>query len=458
MDRFLKLLGFPLDWLFNIGLATGLLLGALLVLRPLLKRIFSPRQRLILWMTAWLGAYFPAWYSILSWVHLLPVTLRDLITPRMMEGSYPIPKYLPSFQLEGLQNIALPGGGSIPICIEPWMTALASILFWGGMVLVVRQLDRGTKELKARALQGRLLDWHSPELEPYYSLKPEKSHVQVRLCQGLPTSFVYQKAEHFRDVRCDVIYLQEELPPQRRALVLRHELNHLRLHHPWMKGIMSVALALYWWNPLVWLGYRYSCLDLELDCDRATLEQLSPEQRQEYAKTLVELGSGQQLWDAPLAFGESDGAVRAKAAVSWNGRDFFPEDAWKQKNFWLWAVSWAVFLLVLLFFVGGPSDVVFPADVDAQIAEQFGGPEDFVRQDEHIQHVRRTVPESVSLLQGWRSFQDSRCFDMVYQLSDGRWGTSNWFSYSHGPWECMGWDYLTDVPDLAGYELYYPAQ
>ena len=50
----------------NLGLAVGLTCGALLLLRPLQKRVLSPRQRLLLWMTAWLSAYVPQWYQILS--------------------------------------------------------------------------------------------------------------------------------------------------------------------------------------------------------------------------------------------------------------------------------------------------------------------------------------------------------------------------------------------------------
>ena len=44
---------------------------------------------------------------------------------------------------------------------------------------------------------------------------------------------------------------------------------------------------------------------------------------------------------------------------------------------------------------------------------------------------------------------------MVYQLSDGRWGESNWFAYRDGPWEPMGWYWLSGPPDLAGYTAYY---
>ena len=135
-------------------------------------------------------------------------------------------------------------------------------------------------------------------------------------------------------------------------MVLRHEFNHLKRKHPWMKVIITCGLVLHWWNPLIWLAYKYTCLDLEMDCDRFTLEQLSPQNCREYAKTLVELGAGKQIWDAPLAFGESDGAARVKAAVTWKKQTIYVQETWKQKNFWLRLPSFLVFLLLLLFFVG----------------------------------------------------------------------------------------------------------
>ena len=252
-----------------------------------------------------------------------------------------------------------------------------------------------------------------------------------------------------------MIYLQEELPPERMGMVLRHELNHLKRNHTWMKGIITCGLVLHWWNPLIWLAYKYTCLDLEMDCDRFTLEQLSPQNCREYAKTLVELGAGKQIWDAPLAFGESDGAARVKAAVTWKKRTVYVQETWKQKNFWLRLPGCLLFLLLLLFFVGGPSNVVLPADLDLQITEQFGGREAFVRQDQQLRQAEGQFPQDVTIQQGWRQIDSNFFFRMVYQLSDGRWGESNWFAYRDGPWEPMGWYWLSGPPDLAGYTAYY---
>ena len=438
----------------NLGLAVGLTCGALLLLRPLLKRVLSPRQRLLLWMTAWLSAYVPQWYQILSWPHVLPVTFRDLITPRTMENlSFDrVPAYFPDCQGEQQINLALPGGFYVPLSLEPWMAALSGAVLLGGVVLLTLYFDRRSKEIKAQASQGRLLDWDEPELKPFYGLKPAGDYVLVRLCKGLPTSFVYQKAEKFDGIKYNMIYLQEELPPERMALVLRHELNHLKRNHTWMKGIITCGLVLHWWNPLIWLAYKYTCLDLEMDCDRFTLEQLSPQNCREYAKTLVELGAGKQIWDAPLAFGESDGAARVKAAVTWKKRTVYVQETWKQKNFWLRLPSFLLFLLLLLFFVGGPSNVVLPADIDLQITQQFGSRENFLQQELD----RLGLPDSVTVQQGWRSFQQTRFFNAVYQLSDGRWVESSWYRYSDGTWSHMGWDWLSGPPDLAGYTAYYP--
>ena len=449
-----QLLWLLLSGYLNLGLAVGLTCGALLLLRPLLKRVLSPRQRLLLWMTAWFSAYTLQGYQLLSYLHVLPVTFRDLITPRTMENlSFDrVPAYFPDCQGEQQINLALPGGSYMPLSLEPWMAPLAGAVLLGGVVLLTLYFCRRSEGIKAQASQGRLLDWDGPELKPFYGLKPADDYVLVRLCKGLPTSFVYQKAEKLDGIKYNMIYLQEELPPERMALVLRHELNHLKRNHTWMKGIITCGLVLHWWNPLIWLAYKYTCLDLEMDCDRFTLEQLSPQNCREYAKTLVELGAGKQIWDAPLAFGESDGAARVKAAVTWKKRTIYVQEAWKQKNFWLRLPSFLLFLLLLLFFVGGPSNVVLPADIDLQITQQFGSRENFLQQELD----RLGLPDSVTVQQGWRSFQQTRFFNAVYQLSDGRWVESSWYRYSDGTWSHMGWDWLSGPPDLAGYAAYYP--
>lgn len=106
--------------------------------------------------------------------------------------------------------------------------------------------------------------------------------IRAWITPGLPTSFVMG----------DSVYLQAELPKEQLSLVLRHELNHIYLRHGYFSGLRGACLLLHWWNPILWLAFRYMGRDMELACDQRTLDQLEPEQRKEYAKTLVELGRG----------------------------------------------------------------------------------------------------------------------------------------------------------------------
>ncbi len=124
---------------------------------------------------------------------------------------------------------------------------------------------------------------------------------------GLPTSFVMG----------DSVYLQAELPKEQLSLVLRHELNHIYLRHGYFSGLRGACLLLHWWNPILWLAFRYMGRDMELACDQRTLDQLEPEQRKEYAKTLVELGGAAPVGGPAVLWGVRRSPLRVRAAVAW---------------------------------------------------------------------------------------------------------------------------------------------
>lgn len=272
------------------------------------------------------------------------------------------------------------------------MAPLAGAVLLGGVVLLTLYFSRRSEGIKAQASQGRLLDWDGPELKPFYGLNPAGDYVLVRLCKGLPTSFVYQKAEKFDGIKYNMIYLQEGLPPERMGMILRHELNHLKRKHPWMKVIITCGLVLHWWNPLIWLAYKYTCLDLEMDCDRFTLEQLSPQNCREYAKTLVELGAGRRLWEAPLCFGECDGALRVRAAVAW--RPLTPV----RRLTGLFCAA-----LVFLLFAGAPAvpGGVTETDLSRNLTQMEEAPEKVVEELIRRLEEKGDLLSGVSIAAGW---------------------------------------------------------
>ena len=87
------------------------------------------------------------------------------------------------------------------------------------------------------------------------------------------------------------VYVTEEAAANPAMLrhVLAHELTHYNhLDHLW-SVLRGVALAVHWWNPLVWLAVVCSRRDGELACDEGALKQLGDSERAAYGETLLSL-------------------------------------------------------------------------------------------------------------------------------------------------------------------------
>lgn len=69
--------------------------------------------------------------------------------------------------------------------------------------------------------------------------------------------------------------------------VLEHEHVHCRHFHNALKVLVYLAVALHWFNPLVWLCWLLFNHDIELACDERVIRVIGPEKRAEYAHSLV---------------------------------------------------------------------------------------------------------------------------------------------------------------------------
>jgi len=114
-----------------------------------------------------------------------------------------------------------------------------------------------------------------------------------------------------------VIYIPAGMPPRQQAQILVHERHHIRRgDHIW-KFLSCAALCLHWFNPAVWLAFLLADRDMELSCDEAVLTMLGPQVRSDYAQSLLDLSTGLRRVTAPLAFGESEAALRIRHVLGW---------------------------------------------------------------------------------------------------------------------------------------------
>lgn len=159
----------------------------------------------------------------------------------------------------------------------------------------------------------------------------------VYLCDNIKSPFIL-------GVFRPRIYLTSGMDEAARDCVLRHERAHLRRwDHVW-KPLGFVLLAVYWYNPLVWLAYILFCRDMELACDERVIRDMAAEERAAYSQALLDCSRGRR-WVAacPLAFGEVGVKTRVKA-VLW----------YKKPGFWVSVAAVLVCIAVAVCFLTNP--------------------------------------------------------------------------------------------------------
>lgn len=109
------------------------------------------------------------------------------------------------------------------------------------------------------------------------------------------------------------IYLPAGLQGQPRQFILCHERAHLRRCDHIVKPVCWAALALHWFNPMVWAAFLLMSRDIEAACDEAVIRRLGPGVKADYSATLLSLATnGRVPAPCPLAFDEGDAKGRIK--------------------------------------------------------------------------------------------------------------------------------------------------
>ena len=146
------------------------------------------------------------------------------------------------------------------------------------------------------------------------------------------------------------IYLPSGLDEVQRQNVLSHERAHLARRDHWWKPLGFALLAVYWFNPVLWLAYTLLCRDIELACDERVIRTMDESAVKTYSTVLLACSMPRKaVITCPLAFGEVGVKERVKNALRY-----------KKPAFWVVAASVTVCVVVAVCFLTDP-----PTDTDA---------------------------------------------------------------------------------------------
>ncbi len=142
------------------------------------------------------------------------------------------------------------------------------------------------------------------------------------------------------------IYIPFNLNCDTRNYVIAHENAHIKRHDYRIKPLGFLLLAIYWFNPLVWVAYIMLCRDIEIACDEKVIAQMDGDERKEYAAALLDCAvNRRKIAACPLAFGEVGIKERIKGVMNY-----------KKPAFWVIVIAIIACAAAAVCFLTNPKD------------------------------------------------------------------------------------------------------
>ena len=166
------------------------------------------------------------------------------------------------------------------------------------------------------------------------------------------------------------IYIPVGMKPAVRRHILAHERTHLEKGDHWYKLLGFVALAIHWFNPLVWAAYICLCKDIEMACDERVVQFMELPERKSYAAALLSCSANRVHYGAcPVAFGETSVKERIKSVLSY-----------KKPSFWVSLLAVLAVLFVSMCLLTNPpgeepEEIEGTPAVQAEISQKTETPE-----------------------------------------------------------------------------------
>ena len=159
----------------------------------------------------------------------------------------------------------------------------------------------------------------------------------VRVVDGLASPFVL-------GVFRPKIYLPSSLNAAQKEMILAHERAHLQRRDHLVKPFAFLLLAVYWFNPVLWIAYALLCRDIELACDEKVIQDMDKTDRAFYSQTLLDCGANhKRIAACPVAFGEIGVKERVKNVLNY-----------KKPAFWIILIAVVAGIVLAVCFLTDP--------------------------------------------------------------------------------------------------------
>ncbi|MFA5021366.1 MAG: M56 family metallopeptidase [Patescibacteria group bacterium] len=108
------------------------------------------------------------------------------------------------------------------------------------------------------------------------------------------------------------IYILTGMQKDELDYILLHEQTHIRHRDYWIKPLAFIVLAVYWFNPVIWIAYILMARDMEMACDESVIKHTKEENKGTYSNLLLSLSIKKSGLMNPLSFGQNNIKTRIK--------------------------------------------------------------------------------------------------------------------------------------------------
>lgn len=260
-----------LNWLYQTTIETSLLIGIVLVLRPLIRRVLGAKASYFLWLLPLIRIFF--------W--------KFPQRPRVFEGVFPAP--VTEIQIQVAEFSHMVAQPKFDFIETIW---LAGIFIF--TVLFIYKSIRFKQKLTQYSCSYSAKSWS----EVCFAAKISRAKGGLRLTDLPSAPFV-------TGLVSPTIYLPSDFENRfsykEQAWVIAHELHHIRRKDLWVQLIAELVRILFWFNPIVHMAVTAMLEDQEYACDQDVLSKCNKDERYHYGKALM-LGAGPQLTPNVLTF------------------------------------------------------------------------------------------------------------------------------------------------------------
>lgn len=271
----------------HLSLTASAVLLPLLLLSTLIQRRYTAKTCYVLWLALAVWLLLPVDWS-------LPEPAVTITVPEVPQvwtaPAEPVSAPVVNGTEEGVpEQVRTVPPTSEQILAGVWLAGALGLLLWHGTgyLLARRRLRAGSwEEPEDQVLMASLWkgEYGAPEV-----LRTEDTAAPLSL--GL-----------FRPL----VFLPAGLGEEETAMVLSHELAHVRRRDLWYKFLLLLVNAAHWFNPLVWWMCRQAGRNLEYCCDDAVVAGRDAAFRYDYGQVLLRHaahGAGIPLYATRLSSG-----------------------------------------------------------------------------------------------------------------------------------------------------------